>query len=223
MNQYPSLCPMCDEGQLIEHIHERQDEIDGYGFTIRGLVHSLCDHCGEYIVAPEQSRQNKRTITEARYQATVERDQAERLSPPDILRIRKELGITQAQAARVFGGGPSAFSKYEHGDVAPSEGMERLLHLADRVPEAANWLLRRAGLPAKHRMELPITHAKVAVAWEHAVEKFQLPRGFSDKIVSLNDWMRTKESNLRAGSYTYTNGEAANDSPAAPDLDLAAC
>lgn len=194
MNQHPSLCPMCDEGRLIEHTHERQDEIDGYSFTIRGLVHSICDHCGEYIVAPEQSRQNKRTITEARYQATVERDQAERLSPPDILRIRKELGITQAQAARVFGGGPNAFSKYEHGEVAPSEGMERLLHLADRVPEAANWLLHRAGLPAKYQ------------AHYHDAKRA--------------DWLRIRESNICSASYHYTGAEAANDSLAAPGLDL---
>ncbi|AUB85700.1 type II toxin-antitoxin system MqsA family antitoxin [Candidatus Thiodictyon syntrophicum] len=219
MNQHPSLCPMCDEGQLIEHTHDRQDEIDGYGFTIRGLVHSLCDHCGEYIVAPEQSRQNKRTIIEARYQATVERDQAERLSPPDILRIRKELGITQAQAARVFGGGPSAFSKYEHGDVAPSEGMERLLHLADRVPEAANWLLRRAGLPAKYQMEPPLTHAKVPAASELAAERYQVSPGLSYRV-ALPDWMRTRESKLHADTFSYTIGKAANDS-GAPDLDLA--
>lgn len=57
------------------------------------------------------------------------------LSPLVIRAIREVCGLSQREAARVFGGGPKAFEKYESGEVAPSSGMTRLLLLAARHPE----------------------------------------------------------------------------------------
>lgn len=48
-------CPICDIGELNEEFHETNE--------IVGLVHSICDYCGEWIVTPEQSRHNKKLIT----------------------------------------------------------------------------------------------------------------------------------------------------------------
>lgn len=149
MNPDPKTCPVCGVGTLVAHRHERKETLDSHSYVIRGLLHSICDHCNERVTTPDQLRQNKRLIADARVRAVAERDQAQRLKPCDILRIRKNLGITQAQAARVFGGGANAFSKYENGEVEPSDGMERLLRLAASVPVAAKWLLRRAGLPGE--------------------------------------------------------------------------
>lgn len=167
MSKDTSLCPLCAAGQLIEHTHERQEEIDGHAIVISGLLHSLCTHCGEYITTPNQSRHNKRVLIEARQRAVEARDHAERLTPSDILRIRKKLGVTQVQAARVFGGGQNAFSKYENAEVAPSEGMEKLLRLADSLPEAANWLLRRAGLPASQ----PVSRLRSGLTLRRSMEQ----------------------------------------------------
>lgn len=147
MNLNAENCPLCGEGTLVPHQHERTSEIDGHKFIIRGFQHSICDHCHERVTTPAQSRHNKQLIIEARALAVAERDRNQRLSPAGILAIRKKFGLTQAQAARVFGGGTNAFSKYENGEVTPSDGMEKLLRLSDEVPEAAQWLLRRGGLP----------------------------------------------------------------------------
>ena len=49
--------------------------------------------------------------------------------------IREVCGLSQQDAARVFGGGPKAFEKYESGEVAPSSSMTRLLLLAAKRPE----------------------------------------------------------------------------------------
>ena len=38
------------------------------------------------------------------------------LEPEEIRRIRKKLGLTQAAAGELIGGGPRAFQKYETGD-----------------------------------------------------------------------------------------------------------
>jgi len=58
--------------------------------------------------------------------------------------LRDRLGISQAQAARLFGGGPVAFSTYENDDLAQSEAMDRLIRLAADVPQALRWLTQVA-------------------------------------------------------------------------------
>jgi HTH-type transcriptional regulator / antitoxin MqsA len=57
------------------------------------------------------------------------------LSPLVIRAIREACGLSQKEAARLFGGGAKAFEKYEAGEVAPSSAMTRLLLLAARRPE----------------------------------------------------------------------------------------
>jgi HTH-type transcriptional regulator/antitoxin MqsA len=57
------------------------------------------------------------------------------LSPLVIRAIRESCGLSQKEAAGVFGGGRKAFEKYEAGEVAPSSAMTRLLLLAARRPE----------------------------------------------------------------------------------------
>src|SRR3546814_13730705 len=72
---------------------------------------------------------------------------------------RQAVGGAQRRDGKIFGGGPTAFYKYETAKAVPSEGMARLLRLALERPElftepapgTANWptardaqLLRRA-------------------------------------------------------------------------------
>lgn len=57
------------------------------------------------------------------------------LSPLVIRAIREACHLSQQEAARVFGGGPKAFEKYESGEIAPSSSMTRLLLLAAKRPE----------------------------------------------------------------------------------------
>jgi HTH-type transcriptional regulator/antitoxin MqsA len=57
------------------------------------------------------------------------------LSPLVIRAIREVCGLSQQEAARVFGGGPKAFEKYESGEVVPSSAMTRLLLMAARRPD----------------------------------------------------------------------------------------
>ena len=69
MSDNSTLCPICGEGHLIEHTHDLAAEIEGYSYVVDGLLHSICDHCDEYITTPDQSRHNKRVIIAARDQA----------------------------------------------------------------------------------------------------------------------------------------------------------
>jgi len=52
----------------------------------------------------------------------------------EVRRIRKKLGLTQKDAAAIFGGGPNAFSLYEKGKIEPHSSTLKLLHLLDRHP-----------------------------------------------------------------------------------------
>ena len=66
------------------------------------------------------------------------------LTGSEVKSLRERLGLRQSDAARIFGGGPVVFSKYESDDVAQSEAMDRLLRVATEVPGAFEYLTKRA-------------------------------------------------------------------------------
>lgn len=73
------------------------------------------------------------------------KEEADRIpAPPTVRRIRKRLRLTQREAARILGGGPNAFQKYERGEVEPSKVMGNLLFLLDRHPELLDELKKDA-------------------------------------------------------------------------------
>jgi HTH-type transcriptional regulator/antitoxin MqsA len=53
----------------------------------------------------------------------------------ELARIRKKLKLTQLEAARITGGGPNAFSRYERGKARPLPAVTNLFRLLDRHPE----------------------------------------------------------------------------------------
>jgi HTH-type transcriptional regulator / antitoxin MqsA len=57
------------------------------------------------------------------------------ISPLTIRAAREAAGLSQREAGRVFGGGPTAFYKYETAKAVPSEGMANLLRLALQRPD----------------------------------------------------------------------------------------
>ncbi len=67
------------------------------------------------------------------------------LEPREIRRIRRKLGLTQAQAGRLTGGGPRAFQKYEAGDLLPSRAIGSALALVNHDPSALEVLRERQG------------------------------------------------------------------------------
>ena len=63
--------------------------------------------------------------------------------PQDIRRIRRKLGLSQAAAGELIGGGPRAFQKYEAGDLLPSRAISSALALLDHDPAALRVLEAR--------------------------------------------------------------------------------
>ena len=127
-------CPVCDSDQLIgieENVSLRADD-----FEREMTMHATeCASCGCSFHTPEQERFNKR-------QRMAFRKLAEGLLTGEQIRaIRERHGLTQKQAAEIFGGGPVAFAKYEAGDVAQSQAMDRLLRVFDQLPAAKVMLM----------------------------------------------------------------------------------
>lgn len=127
------LCPICGEGHVTSHIEMVESEYKG---STRMLPshYQLCDTCHSDFAGAGEGRLNKRAIMAFRKSVDG------LLTGSEILALRKRYGMTQDQAARLFGGGPVAFSKYENDDVAQSESMDSLLRLVRRS-EAAFWEL----------------------------------------------------------------------------------
>ena len=92
-----------------------------------------CD-CGEGVVTAKDMDVSDR-------QLNLLKAQAENLVlPQDVRRIRRKLGLNQQTAGQLLGGGPSAFNKYEKGDVLPSKAISNLLRVLEAVPSALNYL-----------------------------------------------------------------------------------
>ena len=139
------LCPLCGEGVLTPKDDRLETEYAGRKGTVT-LRYVECDACGSEITGEDDSRANKRAMLAFRKSVDG------LLSGAEIRAIREQYGITQDQAARLFGGGPKAFSKYEADDMAHTVSMDKLLRVV-RNSEAAFWeLVVIGGLSAEiHR------------------------------------------------------------------------
>lgn len=135
-------CPICEDGHLSDKIEPNPVEYGGRS-AVLALRYSVCDACGSELAGAEQVRANKRTMIAFRKQVDG------LLTGAEVRALRERFGLNQTQAARLFGGGPVAFSKYENDDVAQSEAMDKLLRVAGEVPGALDFLASHAsGEPA---------------------------------------------------------------------------
>jgi len=139
MSDALNICPICGEGSIRAQVGKNVVEYKGHTAEL-DLHYSVCDACGSEQSAASQLRSNKRAMMAFKKRVDG------LLSGTEIRELRERLGISQAEAAKIFGGGPVAFSKYETDDVAQSEAMDKLLRLVAGLPDALDYLRRKAGL-----------------------------------------------------------------------------
>lgn len=169
-----TLCPLCGEGHITPRTEDTVTEYRGHKGTVT-LHYAECDVCGSEITGDADGRLNKRAVMRFRKQVDG------LLTGEEIRAIRDQYGLTQAQAAKLFGGGPVAFSKYENDDVSHSDAMDNLLKLVRRSEEAfwelvdekqiAELLHRR---PA-HRRQYEIVQQVVLLTMQKAEEPYLRP------------------------------------------------
>lgn len=136
------LCPICESGHLDSHHELINVEHMGKKGTISSK-YSVCNSCGSEQVCPADARFNKRAMI------AFKKEVQGLLSGENVRDMRKRWGLSQAEAAKIFGGGPVAFSKYEADDVMQSDAMDKLLRLANEVPAAFGKLMADAGVKRK--------------------------------------------------------------------------
>ena len=171
-------CPLCGEGHVTEQMQEAETEYKGHKVMLP-LHYKLCDHCLSDFAGTEESRRNRRVLLAFRKQVDG------LLTGTEIIVLRKQYGLTQVQAARLFGGGPVAFSKYENDDVAQSEAMDTLLRLVRRSASSFWELVEEKGMSAEFMTKKPVVSARpkpVCVRLEKANENpaaaVYIPREF---------------------------------------------
>jgi HTH-type transcriptional regulator/antitoxin MqsA len=119
------ICPVCAAGVLQEGSKLVTQDYKGHTYQaqVRG---AFCDKCDEAIVAYDAAE-------EAAWLAF--RDQVDRQAARELEGIRKRLKLTQAQAAKLAGGGKNAFSRYERGQAKPVAAVINLFKLLDKHPD----------------------------------------------------------------------------------------
>lgn len=133
------LCPICESGHL--HHHSEMIEVEFMGHkAMRPSHYSVCDSCGSEQATAADLRHNKRNTIA--FRKTV----MKLLTGTEVKTLRIEWGLTQKQAALVFGGGSVAFAKYEADDVIQSEAMDKLLRMAKKFPNVLRELKENAGI-----------------------------------------------------------------------------
>lgn len=140
------LCTLCGEGRVTTHSEMVENEYKGQKAMLP-LVFKQCDACGSDFAGATEAKLNKRALMAYRKQVDG------LLTGEEIVALRKQYKMTQGQAAKLFGGGPVAFSKYENDDVAQSEAMDTLLRLVRRSKEAFWALVAEKGMEAEFMVE----------------------------------------------------------------------
>jgi len=88
------------------------------------------------------------------------------LTAQEIVALRNKLGLTQQDAAKIFGGGTNAFSKYERSEVIQSAAMDKLMRAALEIPGMLSWLKQQAGFNGK---KLPVSDYEHVVPLTHRI------------------------------------------------------
>ena len=128
-------CKLCKSEDVSDYVEA--EEITYKGSTLQvSIAYSLCNNCEREFISKPQILQNEAALRAAK------KDYDGLLSSEEIIRARRTLSLTQEQAARVFGGGRNAFSKYERGEVSQSVAMDKLIRICLNHREVFHELAR---------------------------------------------------------------------------------
>lgn len=146
MTDKAGKCPACGVGRLFAK--QRNATLEFAGREELYMKRFLeCDHCSAISTPPEDVEGNSLRINDAKLRALGSPSRAE------LRKMRAHWRLTQDTAGRLLGVGPTAFSKYENGEVVPAAPTARLLHLVCTDPDAVPRLARHYAVTLKERLE----------------------------------------------------------------------
>ena len=111
-------CPACGASELVQNTRDLP-------YTYKGKSVGI-------LTVPESERVSVAMLD---FNKQVNGNLAD---PFFIMRVRKKLKLDQKEAAKLFGGGDNAFSRYENGKTKPPLALLKLLALLEKHPELLN-------------------------------------------------------------------------------------
>lgn len=129
----PRECLNCGKGILRHAVKDVPYEYKGHATVVPKVAGWHCPHCHEVEFDSGEGKRFAEAIKHIA--AAIDAQEA-----AELVRIRKKLKLTQLEAARITGGGPNAFSRYERGKARPLPAVTNLFRLLDRHPELLNEL-----------------------------------------------------------------------------------
>lgn len=123
------ICLQCDDGTLLEQVkRDITFKYRGKTLTVLQVSGWHCPVCRDCEFNDGEGK---------RYSAAIDAfaHEVDAQFAIELRAIRKKLGLKQAEAGKLFGGGVSAFSEYERGKTQPHKSTLLLLKLLDKHPE----------------------------------------------------------------------------------------
>ena len=180
-------CSICGEGHVTNHVQKIEHEYKGHKAMLASHYQE-CDACLSEFAGAREGKLSKRGIMAFRKSVDG------LLTGAEICALRDKYKLTQTQAAKLFGGGPVAFSKYENDDVSQSEAMDSLLRLVRRS-ETAFWeLVDEKGMTAEL---MPANGA------DKAVTKTRTISVSTTNVISMADFRDGGFRVAASSIYTY--------------------
>ena len=149
------VCPACKQGRLHAAVRTRTFHPGGKTVEVK-LLTSRCDHCEVQTTRVDQHDENLRRL------AARKTSYGSLLMGEEILSLRKQYGLTQQAAAKIFGKGKIAFSRYENEATYPDQSTTLLLRVAIERPDVIKVLADIA------KVDLPL--------WAERCEDARRPR-----------------------------------------------
>jgi HTH-type transcriptional regulator/antitoxin MqsA len=195
-------CVMCGSDRLLREESERLVDIDGEQVKVPFRIHS-CEACGIEAALNEDLRFNARAMRCAR------KKHYGVLTGEEIRRIRKLLGLSQEQAAKLFGGGPVAFSKYENEEITQNESMDRLIWLVGRYPDLVASLAKRLNIALPGKAEISITRFRAKFDMKYFAQVLEISedthralQGFCETSTASNDKIYSQGKDSRPAKWS---------------------
>ena len=123
-------CQICAGAELVHDIRDIPYAYKGETTVIPTVTGDFCPACGEVVLTMAESNRVSALMLEFNKQVN-----AAIVNPEFITHVRKKLNLDQREAAKIFGGGINAFSRYENGKTKPPLALVKLLRILDRHPD----------------------------------------------------------------------------------------
>src|SRR5258708_10122931 len=124
-------CPTCGIGNLMVTTRKLPYSYKGKSTVIKAVKGKFCNNlkCREVVLDIDEAAHVSKEMLA--FKKEVNRE----FTPIDLLAsVRERFKLNQQQAAKVFGGGTNAFSRYESGKTKPPVALIKLFKALDKHP-----------------------------------------------------------------------------------------